>query len=383
MPSSKEPATRWAWVEIDQGALRRNTRAFKNLLGYGKRLCCVVKADAYGHGAVQCAKIMHATGADMFAVATVSEGVQLREGGIKSPILVLNEPPIDACDTLLEYQIMPSVYSSEFALAYGERAVEMGCVGKYHMAIETGMNRIGVHFTDVLEFRREIDFHRGIECDGVFTHFATADDPDGWDYRLQCTRFSEAVAAMKDSGFECGIVHCSNTPASMLDHSMQFDMIRAGIGLYGLQPCEKSASIMPLEPVMSVRARVTRTIHPAMGEGVGYGFTFRVPRARVQVCTIPIGYADGLSRTLSNKMDVLYRGQRIRQVGNICMDQCMVAIQQTPARQMPEAEVGDLITIVGKDGDAVITMDEMARLRGTINYEVACGFGMRLEKVYI
>lgn len=383
MPSSKEPATRWAWVEIDQGALRRNTRAFKNLLGYGKRLCCVAKADAYGHGAVQCAKIMHATGADMFAVATVSEGVQLREGGIKSPILVLNEPPIDACDTLLEYQIMPSVYSSEFALAYGERAVEMGCVGKYHMAIETGMNRIGVHFTDVLEFRREIDFHRGIECDGVFTHFATADDPDGWDYRLQCTRFSEAVAAMKDAGFECGIVHCSNTPASMLDHSMQFDMIRAGIGLYGLQPCEKSASIMPLEPVMSVRARVTRTIHPAMGEGVGYGFTFRVPRARVQVCTIPIGYADGLSRTLSNKMDVLYRGQRIRQVGNICMDQCMVAIQQTPARQMPEAEVGDLITIVGKDGDAVITMDEMARLRGTINYEVACGFGMRLEKVYI
>lgn len=383
MPSSKEPATRWAWVEIDQGALRRNTRAFKNLLGYGKRLCCVVKADAYGHGAVQCAKIMYATGADMFAVATVSEGVQLREGGIKSPILVLNEPPIDACDTLLEYQIMPSVYSSEFALAYGERAVEMGCVGKYHMAIETGMNRIGVHFTDVLEFRREIDFHRGIECDGVFTHFATADDPDGWDYRLQCTRFSEAVAAMKDAGFECGIVHCSNTPASMLDHSMQFDMIRAGIGLYGLQPCEKSASIMPLEPVMSVRARVTRTIHPAMGEGVGYGFTFRVPRARVQVCTIPIGYADGLSRTLSNKMDVLYRGQRIRQVGNICMDQCMVAIQQTPARQMPEAEVGDLITIVGKDGDAVITMDEMARLRGTINYEVACGFGMRLEKVYI
>ena len=383
MPSSKEPATRWAWVEIDQGALRRNTRAFKNLLGYGKRLCCVVKADAYGHGAVQCAKIMHATGADMFAVATVSEGVQLREGGIKSPILVLNEPPIDACDTLLEYQIMPSVYSSEFALAYGERAVEMGCVGKYHMAIETGMNRIGVHFTDVLEFRREIDFHRGIECDGVFTHFATADDPDGWDYRRECTLFSEAVAAMKDAGFECGIVHCSNTPASMLDHSMQFDMIRAGIGLYGLQPCEKSAPIMPLEPVMSVRARVTRTIHPAMGEGVGYGFTFRVPRARVQVCTIPVGYADGLSRTLSNKMDVLYRGQRIRQVGNICMDQCMVAIQQTPARQMPEAEVGDLITIVGKDGDAVISMDEMARLRGTINYEVACGFGMRLEKVYI
>ena len=134
---------------------------------------------------------------------------------------------------------------------------------------------------------------------------------------------------------------------------------------------------------MSVRARVTRTAHPAMGEGVGYGFTYRVPRTTVQICTLPIGYADGLARTLSNRMEVLYRGQRVRQVGNICMDQCMVAIQQTTVRPMPEAEVGDVMTIVGRDGDDEITMDEMAALRGTINYEVACGFGMRLDKVYV
>lgn len=380
---SKEPATRWAWVEIDQGALRRNTRAFKNLINPRQRLCCVVKADAYGHGAAQCAKIMYATGADMFAVATVGEGIELRESGIKAPILVLSEPPITAIDSLLEHDIMPSVYTSEFALAYGERAVDLGRVGRYHLAIETGMNRIGVHYADVLDFRRSIDFHRGVECDGVFTHFATADDPDGWDYKLQCKRFDEAVAAMKGAGLECGIVHCDNTPASILDPSTHYDMIRAGIGLYGLQPCDRTTSVMRLDPVMSVRARVTRVTHPAMGEGVGYGFTFRVPRARVQVCTLPVGYADGLARTLSNRMEVLYRGQRIRQVGNICMDQCMVAIQQTPARQMPEAEIGDIMTIVGSDGDACITMDEMARLRGTINYEVACGFGMRMEKVYL
>ena len=134
---------------------------------------------------------------------------------------------------------------------------------------------------------------------------------------------------------------------------------------------------------MSVRARITRVTHPAMGEGVGYGFTFRVPRTRVQVCTLPIGYADGLARTLSNRMEVLHKGQRLRQVGNICMDQCMVAIQQTTARPIEEAEIGDLVTIVGRDGDEVITMDDMASLRGTINYEVACGFGMRLEKVYL
>ena len=177
-------------------------------------------------------------------------------------------------------------------------------------------------------------------------------------------------------------MHCANTPSSMLDPSMHFDMIRAGVGLYGMQPCELSSRVMQLDPVMSVHARVTRVAHPAMGEGVGYGFTYRVPRTRVQICTLPIGYADGLSRTLSNRMDVLYRGERVRQVGNICMDQFMVAIQSNPAHEIPEAEYGDEMIIVGRDGDAEITMDEMAHLRGTINYEVACGFGMRLDKVY-
>ena len=207
MAISRLPQDRWSWVEINQGALRRNTRAFKSLLNPRQRLCCVVKADAYGHGAVACAKVMYATGADMFAVATVKEGIELREGGIISPILLLSEPPAESIDLLLEHDIMPSVYTFEFALAYGERASQLGKIGKYHMAIETGMNRIGVHYTDVIEFRRSIHFHRGIQCDGVFTHFATADEQSGWDYKLQCKRFDEAVAAMKDAGFECGIVH--------------------------------------------------------------------------------------------------------------------------------------------------------------------------------
>ena len=383
MQTVSEPSTRWAWAEIDTGALRRNTRAFKSLIGARQRLCCVVKADAYGHGAPACAKIMHAAGADMFAVATVKEGIALRESGVKLPILMLSEPPVTAIDDLLGNQIMPSIYTPEFALAYGERAVELNLVGKYHLAIETGMNRIGVHYADVVEFRRGIDFHRGLQCDGVFTHFATADEPDGWDHQLQCKRFEEAVAALRDAGFECGIVHCDNTPASVLNPATHFDMIRAGIGLYGLQPCDRMAAALPLEPVMSIRTRVTNVAWPAMGEGVGYGYTYRVPRARVQVCTLPIGYADGLSRTLSNRMEVLFHGERRRQVGNICMDQCMVAITETSERPVEEAEIGDLMTIVGRDGDAEITMDEMARLRGTINYEVACGFGMRLEKMYV
>ena len=323
----------------------------------------------------------------MFAVATVAEGKELRQGGISDPILLLSEPPIGAVDDLLEWDIMPALYTFEFAMAYGERAAQMGRVGKYHLAIDTGMNRIGVHYSEVVEFRRNIDFHRGLACDGTFTHFATADEPDGWDYQLQCKRFEEAIGNLRDAGLDCGIVHCDNTPASILDPSTHFDMIRAGIGLYGLQPCERTAQVLSLEPVMSVRARVTRVTHPAMGEGVGYGFTYRVPRARVQICTLPLGYADGLSRTLSNRMEVLFRGERVRQVGNICMDQCMVAIQSTSRRPAVEAEYGDLMTIIGRDkGDESedeITMDEMAALRGTINYEVACDFGLRMEKVYL
>lgn len=383
MPICREPETRWSWVEIDQGALRRNTRAFKNLLKHGQRLCCVVKADAYGHGAAKCARIMYAAGADMFAVATVMEGVELRQSGIKCPILVLNEPPATAAPLMLENDIMPSIYSVEFALAYGEAAVAQGKIGKYHLAIETGMNRIGVDAADVVEFMRTIGFHRGLECAGVFTHFATADEPQGWDYGLQRSRFIEAVRALDDAGIPHGLVHCDNTPASILDPATHFDMIRAGVGLYGMQPCARTASRIDIEPVMSVRARITRTRKPVMGEGVGYGATYRVPHVKTQVCTVPVGYADGLRRVLSNRMEVLCQGRRVKQVGNICMDQFMVAFEQGAVSSAPEAEVGDLVTIVGQDGSDRIAMDDLAALCGTINYEMACGFGMRLEKVYV
>ena len=370
---NKADLTRWSWVEIDRGALRRNTRAYKNLLNPRQRLCCVVKADAYGHGAVECAKIMYSAGADMFAVATVNEGVELRQGGITKPILILSEPPIEAIPTLLEFDIMPSVYTSDFALAYGECAVAAGKVGKYHLAIETGMNRIGVHYTQVLDFVRGISFHRGIQCDGVFTHFATADEPSGWDYKLQCQRFTEAVQAIKDAGFECGIVHCANTPSSMLDPSMHFDMIRAGVGLYGMQPCELSGHVMQLDPVMSVHARVTRVAHPAMGEGVGYGFTYRVPRTRVQICTLPIGYADGLDRHFSNGGgEVVINGHRCPIIGNICMDACMIDVTDTDAHE------GDSVIIFGEE----LPVSELSDKLKTIPYEILTSISPRVKRVY-
>ena len=380
------PDTRWSWVEIDKGALRRNARAFKDKLEPGVRMMAVVKADAYGHGAVECAKVMHASGADQFAVATVAEGLALRAAGITWPILILSEPPMECVQTLIENDLMPSVYTQEFALAYGECAAAMGTVGKYHMAIETGMTRIGVGWSDALEFRRGIDFHRGLACAGVFTHFATADVPNDWTFGMQLRRFTDAVSAMHDAGCELGLVHCDNTPATVLYPQTHFDMCRVGVGLYGMQPAESTRPHISLDPVMSVRARVTRVVYPPTGAGVSYGQNYTVARQNVQVATIPVGYADGLSRTLSGRMDVLVHGTRCPQVGNICMDQCMFAVDvntRRAVRPMDEVSYGDLVTVMGADGNERITAEELAEKRGTINYEVTCNFGARLEKVYV
>ena len=383
---SAYPQDRWAWIEIDLSAVRHNVKAFKAQLNRGVKLMCVVKADAYGHGAAQCAKAMLSVGADQFAVATVDEGVELRCSGIESPILVLSEPPVTSIPDLVRFDIMPSVYTVDFALAYGEASAAANKVGRYHLAIDTGMTRIGVRREDLLEVRGSIDFHRGLECAGTFTHFATADVLDNWDFDLQVNRFVEAITALKNAGYELGLVHADNTPGTILHKDIQFDMVRVGIGLYGLHPSKLTIPRIDLQPVMSVRGRVTRVVYPAVGDGVGYGMTWRVPRNNIQVATVPIGYADGLARNLSNRMDVLARGSRVRQVGNICMDQFMIAVDTTGARaNKPVHEIcyGDVVTLIGKDGDQEITVDEMADLRETINYEVVCNFGARLDKGYI
>ena len=385
MEGVRGPESRWSWVEVNLAALRRNTTAFKKRLERGVQMMCVVKADAYGHGAAPCAKTMHAAGASQFAVATVAEGVALREAGIEWPILILSEPPVDCVRTLVEYDLMPAVYTADFALALGEAAASVERVARYHLALDTGMTRIGVRREDAVELRRTIDFHRGLECAGTFTHFATADMLDDWDFALQLNRFTETIEALYGAGLDTGLVHCDNTPGTILHPECHFDMCRVGVGLYGLHPAETTYGQIDLEPVMSVRGRVVRVIYPNVGDGVGYGLTWRVPKKNVQVATVPIGYADGLARELSNQMDVLVDGTRCRQVGNICMDQFMFAVDVNTTRSYRPTrpvEYGDVVTILGADGKERITAEEMAGLRNTINYEVVCDFGMRLEKIY-
>ena len=378
-----EQEKRWAWAEINREAIRYNLKRFRKHLGPDVKILAAVKADGYGHGAVECARIALATGATFLGVATVPEGAELRRAGIAAPILVLSEPPIDSIPLLLQNQLVPAVFNMDFVLALGEAADAQGRTAAYHLKIDTGMNRVGVHYSDAGDFLRTISFHRGLELQGVFTHFATADNIDAYEFNLQMKRFEESVATIRYMGVSPGIVHAANTSAAIRYRQAHFDMVRLGVGIYGLHPCEITKQIIELRPAMSIRARINCLKPVPVGEGVGYSHTYRSP-GNVLIATLPLGYGDGLPRQLSNKMDVLVKGRRLPQVGNICMDMTMFEVNQRESLRSPKTvvEAGDEVVIIGRNGDAEISLDDMAKMLGTINYELACHFGMRLGRVY-
>lgn len=375
---------RWAWLEIDLGAIAHNIGECKRRLDPGTRVLAVVKADAYGHGAIQVARCALRAGASYLAVATVDEGRELRRAGIGEPILILAQPPYASIPALLDYDLYPAVHAAEFALALGEAADARGVVAGYHLQINTGMNRVGILPSEAVEFMRMTDFHRGLKLEGTFTHFATADEKDDLGYALQLGRFNDTIDAMKAAGYAPGIVHCANSAAAVRYRKAQFDMVRLGIVMYGLHPSDATRKLVDLHPAMAVRARVNMLNEPTVGEGVSYGFTYRSP-GNVIIATVPIGYADGLARALSNNMDVLFHGQRLPQVGNICMDQFMFEIDKRthPEYREQPPRIGDLVTVIGHDGDAQLTLDEMAGKLGTINYELACRFGLRMKRIFV
>ena len=375
---------RWAWVEIDLNAIRHNASAVKKMIGSGRHMMAVVKADAYGHGAVRVAKTALNSGADYLGVATVDEGIKLREGLVNAPILMLAEPPASAIPLLLAYKIMPAVYSPEFAIKYAEAADSMGLRAPYHLAINTGMNRIGVRWDEGVNFMHQIGFHRALELEGVFTHFATADCPETLDFHIQAKRYIEAVEALRAAGINPGIVHCANSAAAIRYPDVRFDMVRLGIGLYGYQPCPETTPLIELRPAMSVHARITDTRLVPMSEGVSYGLNYRSPGS-VKICTVPVGYGDGLRRGLSSRTDFLVDGVRCRQVGNICMDQCMfeVDLRSYARRRRVDPQVGDEVLIVGQQGDAMVTIEEMCETLNTIPHELCIGFAQRMPRYYV
>lgn len=380
------PATdrRWSWVEISLPAVRHNTLAVKRSLAPGVRLMAVVKADAYGHGAVQCARTMLNSGAEQLAVATVDEGVELRKAGIGAPILMLSEPPVSAIPLLLAHQIMPTVFTVEFAIRYAEAADQVGLRAPFHLKVNTGMNRIGVRFDEVDEFLRQISFHRALDLVGTFTHFATADETDTLEVGRAKDRFLYALDTMRAAGVDPGLVHASNSAATTRFPDLRYDMVRVGLSLYGYYSTPEMFGLIDLHPAMSVHARITDVKTVPLGEGVSYFFTYR-SGGYAKVCTVPVGYADGLRFNLSNRINFVMGGRQYPQVGNICMDQCMFEVPQrsrgTQAHLDPQ--IGDEVLIVGEQGDAFATIDQMADILGTSSYEICIGFGnLRMPRIY-
>ncbi|MDR2957865.1 MAG: alanine racemase [Coriobacteriales bacterium] len=384
LTANNAPDRRWAWLEVNLEAIRRNLQRFRKHIGPDVLIMAVVKADGYGHGAVEVARTALATGAKFLGVSNVDEGITLRKAGIIAPILVLSQPPESTIDLILHYQLTPAVQTAEFALELGESAASQDRVTPFHLKIDTGMNRVGVHYADAPDLLRTIDFHRGLKLQGVFTHFATADEVETFEFSRQYERFIKALDEMRYLGINPGIVHAANTAATIRYKHAHFDMVRVGIGMYGLHPSAVTRSLIELYPAMSVYARVTMVKPVSIGEGVSYGMRYRSP-GNVLIGTLPLGYADGLARELSGKIDVLVRGRRLHQVGTICMDMMMFeADQRSSAKNPPIVPVvGDEAVIVGIDGKEQISIDDLAKVLGTINYDVACRLGMRLERLYV
>lgn len=384
LASIESTQRRWAWVEVSLDAISHNVSEVKRRLAPSTRLMAVVKANGYGHGAVECAKRALSSGAEQLGVATLDEALQLRQAGIQAPILVLSEPPAASAPLLLANSITPAVCTPEFALAYAETADSHNMKAPFHLAVNTGMNRIGVRAEEVVEFEQQINFHRALVQEGTFTHFATADSSDTIDFNSQVRRFVNAISALRTAGIDTGIVHAANSAAILRYPDVHFDMVRMGLAMYGCHPCEQTRRSVDLRPAMEVKARITNVKTVPMSEGVSYGLHYRSPGS-VKICTVPLGYADGLNRALSGRWDFILDGQFVHQVGNICMDQCMfeVDMRSFGSRVRLDPQVGDVVTIVGKSGQVATTLTEMANALGTIDYEVACAFGLRMPQVYV
>lgn len=378
-----EKDRRWAWVEIDRSAIQNNMAEARRACTPGTKIMAVVKADGYGHGAVQVARTAMNSGAEYLGVATIDEGIELREALINAPILVLSEPPATTIPLLLAYKLMPSVYTPEFAVRYAEAADLVDQRAPYHLAVNTGMNRIGVRHDEAVAFMKQIGFHRALDLKGVFTHFATADSPEVFDFEMQLRRFTDVVNNLRAAGVDPGLVHAANSAALFRYPEAHFDMVRLGIALYGYHPCPETRRTVELKPAMSVHARVTDVKTVPMSEGVSYGLNYRSPGS-VRICTVPLGYADGLCRGLSGRIDFLVDGVAFRQVGDICMDQCMfeVDLRTYNNRRGVNPQVGDEVVIVGEQGGIAVTVDELADLMGTIPYEIVLGFAQRLPRLY-
>lgn len=374
-------ALRAAWAEINVSHLDFNIKKIKEKVGPNKKITGIIKADGYGHGAVKAATVLRANGIESFGVATLSEAIRLRESGfILEEIVLLSPTPDPYVGTIVEHRLTPIVCDFKNAQAISLAAEKAGIIIRGFIAVDTGMGRVGYNPDDVasIEDIKAISELPNFKIQGLFSHFATADAEDKTYAAVQEQRFMVFYKKLLDAGIEIPVRTFANSAAVMEIASAHYEMVRPGIILYGCYPSDEvDKNQLELKPVMSVKSNITHLKKVAAGTTISYGRKWTATKDSL-IATIPIGYADGLPRPYSSKGKVIVNGVLAPIAGTICMDQCMVDVTN-----VPYVRLGDEVTIIGKDGIYEISADDIATATGTINYEITCGFGQRLPKVYV
>jgi alanine racemase len=367
------------WVEIDLDALIHNIGEVRARIGEGRRILLVVKADAYGHGAVEVARVAVANGVDMLGVATLHEGIELRQAGVDAPVLILSPPMESETGGIVEYDLACTVPSLGIARALSRACAERGKVGSVHVEIDSGMGRSGVGIAEAVPFLTALAKLPDLFLEGIFTHFPSSDDDPDFT-RRQVRDFLALFATLERKGIEVPLRHAANSGAVLgVPESLAapLNMVRPGIMVYGLRPLAGAGPEAALRPVMSFKSRIAQIRDLPEGHPVSYARTYTTPRA-MRIGVIPVGYGHGYSFRLSNRGEVLIRGHRAPVVGRVTMDVTMVDLTGVET-----AQVGDEVILFGRQGDVEITVDELAKAEGTINYEVICGIGKRVTRVYV
>jgi alanine racemase len=353
------------WVEVNLDAIAQNVRNIKKLIGEKKELMAVVKGNAYGHDILEISSIVLKNGATRLAVACLEEGIFLRKAGITVPILVLGLTLEQQVELLVSYNINPTVCNYKTMEKLSKFAVKEDKTVKVHIKVDTGMGRIGIFPNHVLDFVRKVKIFKNIEIEGIFTHFSVADEKDKTYTEAQFKKFMEVLTILEKEGIKIPIKHVGNS-ATLLDFPhMWLDLVRTGISIYGLYPSTEVQKIIKLIPAHSFKTRIIFLKELPAGECISYGRTYTTTKRRTKIASLPVGYADGYNRLLSNQGEVLVRGRRFLIIGRVCMDQTMIDVTN-----LPQVEIGDEVVLWGRQGQEEITVEEIAEKIGTINYEI-------------
>ena len=372
------------WAEVNINNIKHNFRKIKNKLNSETKLLCVLKADAYGHGSEFLVREYEKMGADFFGVSNLDEAMQLRKAGAHKPILIFGYTPSECADILANNSISQTVFSLEYAKQLQIQCKNKGVNIKAHIKIDTGMSRIGF-FAQNEESRKksineilEINNMPEIEIEGMFTHFSVADDTaNEKNYTLmQINNFKNIINSLESKKLHIPLKHCCNSGGMINFPDMHLDMVRAGIILYGLYPSEEIAKKISLQPSMSLKTVISQIKIIPKGTSVSYGRTF-VADKEIKIASVAIGYADGYSIKFSNNSEMIVRGKRSKVLGRVCMDQLMLDVSDVDG-----VREGDVVTVFGGDDENYISVDELAKNIGTINYEIVCLIGKRVPRVY-